>query len=140
MNRSLASALLALSVFVGTLAVTATPAAAASQVSACFTYKGGSIADVPATLEVWIPGYGWWRTGWSQPLWNFDTLGVLPASCTRFTLYGNGFDFRTYAVRIVVSTPHMGYTWIGTPRTHATGGNGAVHLGSTPVACLGCVW
>ena len=139
-GRRLANALVALSVFAGTITAIATPAEAASEVSACFTYKGGSIADVPATLEVWLPGVGWYRTALSYPLIHIDPAGILPPSCTRMSLYGAGYDLRGYYVRIVVNTRHQGYTWIGTPVKHATPGDGAVHLGSTAVACIGCVW
>lgn len=128
LRRRLASALLVFSVFVGTMATTATPASAASYVFGCFRMADGSgFAGLPVQLEARI--YGVWT-----PV-AYQTLGA--NSCIGWPIPA---ELSAYRWRIAVNTWYANAKWFGTSRLEALPGNLVAHLGTSPITCIGCAY
>jgi hypothetical protein len=119
--------------FVGTIAVTARPAHAASYVFGCFQMANGNILN-----------------GYPVELWGqFDNQWYRLASTTLgYTPYGNscaGFPIptglgRTVRLTLIVNFSAGGARFSGRTRWDALPGDQAAHLGTGLVTCVGCAY
>lgn len=133
LRRVFTSALLALSVVVGTLAATATPANAASSVHGCFrSSQGWDLWGVHASLAVWLPGLGW-RTVASSPLGpnNFGS-----GNCVFWGPMTP--DLQGYHWKVFVDYQANGVRFIGKLQPYAYPGDQPARLGTGVVTCYGC--
>jgi hypothetical protein len=127
-RRRLTSALLVLSLTAGTIAASATPADAASNVTGCFrSNKGYSLTGLPVQLQAYY--LGTWFTVASQPLSS--------AGCVAWSVNP---DSRSFYLRLVVNYQIAPAYWSGSSPLMALPGDVAVHLGTGVVTCYGCAY
>lgn len=133
LRRSFTSSLVAMAMFVGTIAITERPAHAASYVFGCFRAANGGIFN----------GYPVQLWGLVGNQWHFvtsTTLGYTPLgnSCAGFPI-PTGFG-RTVRYKLEVNF------WVGNARffgrspLDALPGDLAAHLGTGVVNCIGCAY
>ena len=122
LRRRLTSTLLALGVFVGTIAFTARPAHAASNVYGCFVASQGmTIIGLPIQLQAFVNG------SWVFMASNTNNGG----NCIAFPI-PTGYA-RTLYWRLVINTNYAGKHWFGTSPYWATPGDGFVNVGTGTV-------
>ena len=122
LRRKITSGLLVLSLSLGMIVATATPAHAATTVTGCFAYTNGtSMADMPVTLWYYLGGqYIPVDLKYLGAKGCFTWYGVNPGAIVWMTMYtrqGGGL--------------YQGSTNLALP------GTGAVNLGTARVTCTG---
>jgi hypothetical protein len=133
LHQRFTSTLLALAMFVGTSAVTARPAYAASYVSGCFQMANGNILN-GHPVELWgLVGNQWFRAATT-------TLGYTPFgnSCAGFPI-PTGFG-RTVRWTLIVNFSAGGARFSGRTQWDALPGDQPAHLGTGLVTCYGCAY
>jgi hypothetical protein len=127
LRRRLTSVLLAVSLTVGTIAISATPAEAAGYVAGCFVSNKPGLRITGVVVQLQAYSGGTWVT--------FATTSLPPSQCVGWTIHPNS---RGLYLRMSVNYQANGAYWFGVSPLMALPGDQAVSLDVGVVTCYGC--